>query len=150
MNIMRHDAHGWWLRDAGLESVQPQPALGGRAEADVVIVGGGYSGMWAAWFLSDLIDPERILLLDAGICGTGPSGRNAGFCQGLAESVVQLEADWGGQAARALIERTEELAGGVGAWASDLGLEIDFRQAGEMVVACGRGQDKGSDELIES
>ncbi len=117
MNILRHDAHGWWLRDAGVGSIRPEPSLDGGAEGDVVIVGGGYTGMWAAWFLSELIDPERILLLEAEICGTGPSGRNGGFCQGLAESVVQLEAKWGAPQAGALIERTEELALGVGDWA---------------------------------
>ncbi len=45
---MVHDAHGWWIREAG--GVPPaQPALAEALRADVVVIGGGYTGMWTAW-----------------------------------------------------------------------------------------------------
>ena len=46
---MKHTAHGYWLEEAG--TVEPAPPLAGDRDADVVVVGGGYTGMWAAWHL---------------------------------------------------------------------------------------------------
>ena len=45
---MVHDAHGWWIKEAG--GLPPaQPSLAGDARADVVVIGGGYTGLWTAW-----------------------------------------------------------------------------------------------------
>jgi ribulose 1,5-bisphosphate synthetase/thiazole synthase len=46
---MRHDAHGWWIADAGVPA--PLPQLFGTVHADVVVIGGGYCGLWTAWHL---------------------------------------------------------------------------------------------------
>ncbi|MEJ1089967.1 FAD-dependent oxidoreductase [Microbacterium sp. Mu-80] len=51
----------------------------GDYSADVVIVGGGYTGLWAALRVRELEPASRIILLEADICGGGPSGRNGGF-----------------------------------------------------------------------
>ena len=42
-----HDAHGHWIADAGNPAVLPP--LDEDARADVVVVGGGYTGLWTAW-----------------------------------------------------------------------------------------------------
>ena len=47
-----------------------------------MILGGGYTGMWTAWFLKEREPDLDIVLLEADICGGGPSGRNGGFCDG--------------------------------------------------------------------
>ena len=52
---MRHTRTGWWLEEAG--EVTPQPPLSGDTRADVVVVGGGYLGLWTAWQLRQL-DPN--------------------------------------------------------------------------------------------
>src|SRR6476659_6674893 len=76
----------WWLREAlAAEAVtaphlaEAAPPLRGTTTADVVIVGGGYTGMWAAYRLTELEPAARIVLVEADICGGGPSGRNGGF-----------------------------------------------------------------------
>ena len=47
---MRHTRTGWWLEEASaaLGRVEPTRPLDGDSKADVVIVGGGYLGMWTA------------------------------------------------------------------------------------------------------
>lgn len=58
------------------EPADPQPALHGDIHADVVIVGGGFTGLSTALALR--AEGMRVVLLEAQFCGFGASGRNAG------------------------------------------------------------------------
>ena len=76
----------WWLEEALAlpEFAGPEtPPLEGDTTADVVILGGGYTGMWTAWFLKEREPSLDVILLERDICGGGPSGRNGGFVNGL-------------------------------------------------------------------
>src|SRR5262245_17553193 len=53
--------------------------LEGAAEADIAIVGGGYTGLWTALFLKELEPRRRVAILEQGLVGYGGSGRNAGI-----------------------------------------------------------------------
>src|SRR5690606_12042617 len=61
------------------DAPEPAPPLTGRVETDLAVVGGGYTGLWAARHaLAD--DPGRdVLVLEAGTVGLGAAGRNGGF-----------------------------------------------------------------------
>src|SRR5437763_2042548 len=74
----------WWLEEALAAEGKPEPAavLDGDAEADVAIVGGGYTGLWTALALRERLPDARVVVLEAEICGAGPSGRNGGFLNG--------------------------------------------------------------------
>ena len=63
--VERHDARGYWLTEAGPhEAVQ---ALEGELTADVVVLGGGYTGLWAAWHLKRLEPEARVVVLEKDI-----------------------------------------------------------------------------------
>ena len=89
----RHDAHGYWLAEAG--PAEPAPALRSDREADVLIAGGGYTGMWTAWHVKRLRPEARVVLCEAEACGEGPSGRNGGFVNGLWFSLPTLRDRFG-------------------------------------------------------
>jgi glycine/D-amino acid oxidase-like deaminating enzyme len=68
----------FWL-DSPLRP-EPRPALAGPGEADLAIVGGGLSGLWAALIAKER-DPEReVIVLEADRIAQAASGRNGGFC----------------------------------------------------------------------
>jgi len=69
----------YWLDDPRRPGVLS--GLSGPDSADLVVVGGGYLGLWTA-LLAKERDPERdVLLLEAATCGHAASGRNGGFCE---------------------------------------------------------------------
>src|SRR5919109_3053306 len=96
--IERHSATGWWLEEAG--RVEARRPLGDSVDADVVVIGGGYTGMWTAWHLLEA--GARVALLEAGLCGHGPSGRNGGFCESLWLGIATLRERLGDEPARRL------------------------------------------------
>ncbi|WP_433228047.1 NAD(P)/FAD-dependent oxidoreductase [Actinomadura formosensis] len=57
----------------------PFPPLAGATGADLVIVGGGYTGLWAAILAKEENPGADVLLLEAATIGFGGSGRNGGF-----------------------------------------------------------------------
>jgi glycine/D-amino acid oxidase-like deaminating enzyme len=66
-----------WLEDPA----RPDglPALRGPESADLTVVGGGYTGLWAALRAKDRDASVDVVLLEAGHCGDQASGRNGGF-----------------------------------------------------------------------
>jgi glycine/D-amino acid oxidase-like deaminating enzyme len=134
----------WWLREALAlpEFAGPEtPPLSGETAADVVILGGGYTGMWTAWFLKEREPSIDVVLLEADICGGGPSGRNGGFCDGWWGHIVDLVATFGRAAAVELLETVQRSPAEIGAFCEEHGIDAWFRMGGDMAVASAPAQD---------
>lgn len=134
----------WWLEEAladpdlaGAET----PPLHGDTRADVVIMGGGYTGMWTAWFLLERAPGIDVVLLEAGICGGGPSGRNGGFCNGFWEEADILEAELGPDDGRRVALAAEACIDEIGTWCAEHGVDAWFTPAGHLGVATSPAQD---------
>ncbi len=67
----------FWVAQEGLP--EPQEPLPGDRTADVCIVGGGYTGLWTAYYLKKAVPFLDIVVLEARFCGYGASGRNGGW-----------------------------------------------------------------------
>ncbi|HEY6890656.1 MAG TPA: FAD-binding oxidoreductase [Solirubrobacter sp.] len=120
----------FWLVDA----VAPSDALHGAVEADLCIVGGGFTGLWAALH-AKADDPSRVVVLvEAETAGFGASGRNGGFCvaslthgidNGLARFASEME----------VLERLGlENFAGLRADLSRHGISCDFEATGELLA----------------
>src|SRR5918997_5636660 len=105
----------WWLREAlAAEDASPAPGPQGDVEADVAIVGGGYTGMWTAYELTERAPGARIVILEQDICGGGPSGRNGGFVHGWWDQLPLLVKLYGADAALAAARASEEAVTQIG------------------------------------
>ena len=124
--------------------------MAGDARADVVIVGGGYAGLWTAWALSEAEPDASVMLLEASTCGAGPSGRNAGFVNGFWHRANLLCEHFGDRAAREVCERGAESVEAIGAWAEREGVDIGFRRGGHLKVATSAAQDGAWSEAVSA
>jgi glycine/D-amino acid oxidase-like deaminating enzyme len=144
----RHTARGFWLEEAG--ATEPLAPLEGSERADVVVVGGGYTGLWTAWHLSTLAPGARVVLLEAGVCGDGPSGRNGGFCNALWYWLPAMRERFGDAPARELALAAQASVDAIGSFCAEQRIDAWYRQAGYMRVSTAAAWDGDSEDVIES
>ena len=113
-----------------------RPPLDGDIEADVCVVGAGYTGLWTAHSLL-VADPGlRVVLLEAEIAGFGASGRNGGWCSALfPASVAALAHRHGREAALAIRRAMNATVAEVGRAVAAEGIDAHWRQGGTVVLA---------------
>src|SRR3954447_10506390 len=145
---MRHTATGWWLEEAGAVAPGPTAPLAGDVTADVVVVGGGYAGMWTAW--QALERGATVALLEAGVCGHGPSGRNGGFVDNLWHAAPRIRARFGDASALALGRASSDSVRGVGSWCEENGVDAWYRRAGQLILSAAAAQDGAGSEVAEA
>jgi glycine/D-amino acid oxidase-like deaminating enzyme len=137
---MQHTRFGYWIEEAG--EVEARPPLAAELSADVVVVGGGFSGLWTAWYLSQLEPGARVVVLESEeACGRGPSGRNGGFCNGMWLSAASMRDRWGGEAALAICRAADEAVARIGAFCEEQGVDAWFRPTGYMEVSTAPAHD---------
>jgi glycine/D-amino acid oxidase-like deaminating enzyme len=128
---------------------EPCPPLDRDTEADVVILGGGYTGMWTAYFLKDRDPGIDVVLLEQDVCGGGPSGRNGGFCNGFWEELDILVRALGPDAALETCRAAEGSIGEIGEWCGRRGVDAWYLRNGHMGVAASPAQDGAWRGLVE-
>jgi len=117
------------------------PPLEGDARADVVIIGGGFTGQWTSLFLKELAPGTEVVVLEQAVLGYGGSGRNAGQVSGcLDHSHRQAIAHFGRDEARRMahigLQNLDDLA----LFIRERGTACDFERVGQLTVALTSGQ----------
>jgi glycine/D-amino acid oxidase-like deaminating enzyme len=143
---VRHDAHGYWLEEAG--PVEPAAPAAGDLEADVVVLGGGYTGMWTAWHALQRAPDTRVVVLEADVCGHGPSGRNGGFCETLWSNLPSLRARFDDERALAACEASSASVRAIGEWCEAEGVDAWFRPSGFVMASTSEAQDAVLDRIL--
>ncbi|GAB6987353.1 NAD(P)/FAD-dependent oxidoreductase [Nocardioides pyridinolyticus] len=119
----------------------PRPALSGDDEADVAIVGAGFTGLWTAYYLAEADPSLKIVVLEAETAGYGASGRNGGWCSALFPASLPTLAAMGGRDAalaqhRAMRETVDEVV----RVAAAEGIDADIAKGGTISLARSRAQ----------
>ena len=148
MDGVRHTRYGWWLEEAG--PVEATAPLEGDTSADVVVVGGGYLGLWTAWQLKSLEPACDVVVLEESLAGHGPSGRNGGFVSTLWDDLPILRDRVGDERALAVVRASERGVHGIGEWCERVGVDAWYRAAPTLVVATSEAQLDASEHAIEA
>jgi len=124
-----------WYADIGLPEAR-RPPLDGAARADVAIVGAGYTGLWAAWYLKTADPGLDILVIEKEFAGFGASGRNGGWLSGgFAWNHARYARSAGREAVLAMVRAMNGTVDEVLAVAAAEGIEADIHRTDELVVA---------------
>jgi len=81
-DLYEYYVDNYWFKSVDLENQKINEPLRGSHKADVVIVGGGFTGLSSAYHIKEKFPEKHIVLLEGACCGYGASGRNGGFCIG--------------------------------------------------------------------
>jgi glycine/D-amino acid oxidase-like deaminating enzyme len=135
VNPHAHLSYWWDSLPDDLHGPERAPLTQDR-DADVVIVGAGYTGLWTAHSLLRHSPDLRVVVLEAQVAGYGASGRNGGWCSALFPASLDRVAkessrDESVRLQRALFDTVDEVL----AVAADEGLDIQAAKAGSIVAA---------------
>ena len=118
-------ARSLWLDELG-EALPSRPALQGDRKVDVAIVGGGFTGLWTAYYLAQLDPSLNVLVVEKSHVGFGASGRNGGWVVGELAAGIEKYAERCGlddslRLTRAIFDAVDEVGRIVEAEAIDCG-----------------------------
>ena len=136
---MKHDSQGYWLAEAG--PPEALPAATGPIDCDVLVVGGGYTGLWTAWQLAELEPEARVVVLEAGRCGYGPSGRNGGFANEIWFGLPLLRDRYGATDALAIARAAQDAVEAIGRFCSEQEVDAWYTRAGYLLLSAAPAQD---------
>src|SRR5918995_7220 len=133
-----------WLREAlAAEDGSGSPELLEEVGADVCVVGGGYTGLWTALRVKELEPDASVVVVEANICGGGPSGRNGGFALSWWPKVETFVERVGAEEAFRLVRASAQAVDELGEFCEREGVDAHFRRGGWLWTATSSAQLDG-------
>lgn len=130
-----YSKYSFWLETCGLE-LTPRPSLLQSIEVDVAILGGGYTGLWTAYYLLRGNPRLKVAVLEKEIVGFGASGRNGGWCSSkFPVTPAMLTQRYGVDAARALMLAMCDSVDEIARVCSDENIDAQFHKGGILTLA---------------
>jgi glycine/D-amino acid oxidase-like deaminating enzyme len=128
-----------WLQEA-LGDAPDEPPLQGDARADVCVIGGGYVGLWTAYWLKRLDPACDVVVLEQDVCGGGASGRNGGFVLSWWAKLPSLERIVGAEDAVAMCRLSQAAIDELRGVCERHAIDARFRRGGWLWTARTRAQ----------
>lgn len=129
----------FWERQ--LPARPERPSLSGDTTADVCIVGGGFTGLWTAYYLAKAAPGLRLAIVESRYCGYGASGRNGGWVSNFIAGSRDVFAKTAGREATIALQREMDASvDEVVRVAEAEGIDADMVKGGVLTVARWRSQ----------
>lgn len=128
------DGMSWWFQEA-IAAEAPSPATtapAGKTRADVVVVGGGFTGLWTALRLRERAPHLSVTLIEGGLCGSGASGKNGGKVHGYWGSLATIVANFGADKALEIARLGSKAQDMMRNFATAPGRDVWWREAGNL------------------
>ena len=148
---------------ASIKNATPQPywldaedpqrdftRLSGDVRGDLVIIGGGFTGLWTALLARQRYPQKHIVLVEAGFCGGQASGRNGGFCApSISHGVGNALRRWPKEAAE-LVRLGRQNLDDLQRDVEQFGLNVEFERKGKLNVATQPWQIEGLRGMVKN
>ncbi|PIP42654.1 MAG: oxidoreductase [Desulfobacterales bacterium CG23_combo_of_CG06-09_8_20_14_all_51_8] len=137
-----YQSKSWWLESLP-ETILPNPPLTGAHKADVVVVGGGYTGLSVGYHLRELNPGIDVRVIESDVCGYGASGRNGGFSMtlfGLTKGITQFR--FNDEKARAAHTYMESAVDYLHEVITQNRIDCDYERSGYLLVGTSPAQVK--------
>ena len=122
----------WW----DTEPVTPGPPLEGADRADVCVVGGGYTGLWTAYFLKQGNPSLEVVVVERNWAGSGASGHNDGYAMTVLDmSLHHLVERHGPERAGAAHEAVARSVVEIGEFCAEHGIDAEYELNGFAAIA---------------
>ena len=142
-DLYEYFVDNYWFNTVDLENQVINEPLRGSHKADVVIVGGGFTGLSAAYHIRQKFPEKHIVLLEGACCGYGASGRNGGFC--ITTDLLNDEA--GPEQRQKNLEVSSYGLKFIKRMISEYGVECDLEENGMLEVALNSKHVRGLEEF---
>lgn len=133
--MIDYSKYSFWLETCG-DDLTPRPRLQTSTEVDVAILGGGYTGLWTAYYLLRANPRLKVSVLEKEIVGYGASGRNGGWCSSkFPVTPAMLEHRYGVHAARSLMLAMRGAVEEVARVCEEEEIDAHFHKGGVLTLA---------------
>ena len=122
----------WLDREDAPEPAEP---LAGDTTCDLVVVGGGFTGLWTAILARELDPTREVVLVEQDSVAFGASGRNGGFCDASLTHGLRNGVDRFPEEIRRLERLGRENLEGIRETVERYGIDCDWTPTGTMSVA---------------
>src|SRR5579859_3614926 len=138
---MRNGEVSFWWQRHGLPP--RRPSLPGSTDADVCIVGAGFTGLWTAYYLKRADPALRVVVLEASFAGFGASGRNGGWVTAAlpGSRARYAQGPRGRDGVRDLEQHLRDTVDEVARVCAAEGIDAGLVKGGELSVATSAAQD---------
>ena len=137
-----YHSKSWWLESLP-QTIVPNPPLAGKDSADVVVIGGGYTGLSVGYHLKRLNSDIDVRVIESDVCGYGASGRNGGFSMtlfGLTKGITKFR--FNDEKARTAHRYMEEAVDYLHDVITENSIDCDYERSGYLLVGTSPGQVK--------
>ena len=135
--MSNYSQRSFWLETCG-DDLTPRPSLPHSLDVDVAILGGGYTGLWTAYYLLESNPDLKVAVLEKEIVGFGASGRNGGWCSSkFPVSASMLERRYGLEKARALMVAMNGAVDEIARVCESEQIDAHFHKGGILTLARG-------------
>ncbi len=132
----------WWLESLP-HTITPNPSLEGTQKADVVVIGGGYTGLSVGYHLKQINTGIDVRIIESDVCGYGASGRNGGFSMtlfGLTKGITKFR--FNDEKAKSAHQYMEEAVDYLHDVITQNNIDCDYERSGYLLVGTSPAQVK--------
>lgn len=140
----------YWFKQA-LEIEQPETAkpLQQNIQADVAIVGGGYTGLWTAIMIKQQSPEKQVVVIEKGLCGSGASGANGGCMLTWSTKFPTLKRLFGEEHAAWLVKESEQAVLEIDDFCQQHNIDAQLSLKGVYYTATNHAQTGGMQPVVD-